>query len=122
MCGEAVGRRQLWRIDGLLMLKRGVIWCRRLLSVATHQWRHHPSAVGGHGHCHLTFDDMHTCVVEACLSPSSSSMLRVLLRIALGLAAVQRRYLCRHLLPAAARVRARVRGVVRVVVVEIGGK
>jgi len=46
------------------------VWCRRLLRVATHQWRHHPSAVGGHGHCHLTFDDMHTCIVEACaLSP-----------------------------------------------------
>ena len=37
----------------------------RLLCVATHQWRHHPCAAGGQGHCHITFDEMHTCVVEA---------------------------------------------------------
>lgn len=42
----------------------------RLQGVATHQWRHHPSATGGHGHCHLTFDDMHSCVVEAYASSS----------------------------------------------------
>ena len=25
----------------------------QLLCVATHQWRHHPSAVGGHGETHI---------------------------------------------------------------------
>ncbi len=27
--------------------------------------RHHPSASGGYGHCHVTYDDMHACIVEA---------------------------------------------------------
>ncbi|EKX34164.1 hypothetical protein GUITHDRAFT_119658 [Guillardia theta CCMP2712] len=37
----------------------------RLLQVATHKFRFLPSQQGCFGHCHLTFDDMHTCIVEA---------------------------------------------------------
>lgn len=60
-----------WLMHDVVIGCRVLSCCRRLLRVATHQWRHHPSAVGGHGHCHLTFDDMHTCIVEACELPPS---------------------------------------------------
>ena len=50
-----------------------------LLSSSSHTHQPHPfhspcrfipSAKGTHGHCHLTFDEMHTCIIEAYVSSS----------------------------------------------------